>query len=577
MTALTTPKLSARTGSGSITRTLRFLLGATLLVNVTYVIALLVAGGDNNAFVAVVLALATQWVPVSVFWLVAARTTLHRLPVIFAAAAATFSALGDTYYTFAMDSDGFLPFPSLADPAYLLFYPLMVAALVSLARHQLSGARGLVALEVSVATIGASAALFAVLDPVIRGALASGSLLEDAVAVAYPLFDLMLIAVIAGIASVPTIAIGRRWWALITGLGVFTAADVVYALLVANDSYVTGTLLDATWPIGLAFLAWWVAGVALPEEPRSRPNGHGFSVPLPAVAVLAGLAVLVTATQVPLSGVAIVLAALTVALGAVPLVFRQAMLGRMLSAREEAMRRLTELDQAKTNILTTVNHEFRTPLTSINGHVELLLDEGAGELPPAAVDMLRTIERNGARLQGLIDETFSASRIDGVDGGIDPAPVDIVDLVTRAVASVAPMATRREVSLTIDCPDAALAVKAHGEHLERAITQLVDNAVKFTEPAGRVTVTVESARKMREVVIRVTDTGVGIPSDDIPQLFSRFFRASNVRRAAISGVGLGLSITRQVVHSHGGTVTVDSAVGQGTTMTLRLPVAPAAV
>jgi signal transduction histidine kinase len=572
MTALTpAAKVGARVGSRPLTRTVNVLLGAMVVVNIAFAIGLVVSGGDNDPFVNVGLSLAAQWIPVSVFWLVAARTSFRRFPVIFAAAAVTFSAVGDTYYSFAMDADGFLPFPSLADPAYLLFYPLMAAALIAIVRHQLQGARGLVTLEIAVATIGASAVVFAVLDPVIRAALANDTALASAVAVAYPLFDLMLIAVIAGIASVPTIAIGRRWWALLTGLGIFTAADVVYALMVANDTYIVGTLLDTTWPIGLAFLTWWVAGVSRIDDPGvSRPR-RSFTVPLPAVAVFAGLAVLVIATRVPFSAVAIVLAALTVALGAVPLVFRQAMLGRMLAAREETMRRLTELDQTKTDMLTTVNHEFRTPLTSINGHVELLLDEGAGKLPPAAMDMLRTIERNGARLQGLIDDTFSASQLEGLEGGFELSSVDVVSLVTRAVAAVEPVAARREVSLTFQHPDTALIVEADGRHLERALTNLIDNAVKFTEPGGHATVSVESARSNREAVIRVSDDGIGIPEDDIPRLFSRFFRASNVRRAAIPGVGLGLSTARQILHTHGGTVTAASTVGHGTTMTVKLP------
>jgi signal transduction histidine kinase len=513
---------------------------------------------------------------VSVFWLVAARTSFRSLPVIFAAAGVTFSAFGDTYYSFAMDSHGFLTFPSLADPAYLLFYPLMVAALVALVRHQLRGARGLVALEIAVATIGASAALFAVLDPLIRDALASDTALESAVAVAYPLFDLMLIAAIAGIASVPTISIGRRWWALLIGLGIYTAADIVYAFMVANDTYIVGTLLDETWPLGLAFITWWAVGAPHAEDAPSRRPRRDFTVPLPAFAVLAGLAVLVIATRVPFSAVAIVLATLTVALGAVPLVFRQAMLGRALTAREEAMQRLTELDQTKTDMLTTVNHEFRTPLTSINGHVDLLLDDGAGELPPAAITMLRTIQRNGARLQGLIDATFSASQLEGLESGFELAPVDIVGLVTRAVAKVKPVASRRDVTLELEGTEVALDVEADAAQLELALVHLIDNAVKFNDPRGRVTIAVEGARSKREVVIRVRDNGMGIPADDVPRLFSRFFRASNVQRAAIPGVGLGLSTARHIFHAHGGTVTADSTIGRGTTMTVKLPAARAA-
>src|SRR5690606_26427601 len=144
---------------------------------------------------------------------------------------------------------------------------------------------------------------------------------------------------------------------------------------------------------------WWGAGMAQrpsADVPAARAAG---SLPLPTIAVLAGLAVLVVATQTPLSPLVVVLAALTVGFAAAPIAFRQAVLGRIVAAQEEAVRRLTELDRAKTDIMVTMNHEFRTPLTSLNGHVELLLDGGAGELPRPAVGMLETIERNGARLR----------------------------------------------------------------------------------------------------------------------------------------------------------------------------------
>jgi signal transduction histidine kinase len=565
--------LSAREEIPGVRRAITALMWSTVVVNAFFIVGLIVAGSDNNPIVNVVLALACQWIPVTIFWLAASQTGSSRLPVVLAAAGVTFSAIGDTYYSFAMDADGYLPFPSLADPAYLLYYPLMVAALVALSRRRLQGMGGLILLETAVATVGASAVLAVVLGPVISDALAGETLFEALVALAYPLFDLILIAVIVGIASAPSVRIGRRWWALITGLGVFLAGDVSYAVLESQDAYIVGTLLDATWTVGLAFITWWVAGISRSDaEPATTPR-RGLAVSIPAVAMLAGLAVLVIGTVTRQSVLAVVLAAVTVGLGALPLVFRHAMLGRMLAAQEEAVRRLTELDQAKTDILVTVNHEFRTPLTSINGHVELLLDGGAGELPPAATDMLRTIERNGARLQNLIDETFIAAR-ETPDAHVR-TPWDVADLVSRAAATVEPLARDRGITLVVDHDDAAAVVDADGAQLERALANLIDNAVKFSAPAGRVTVSIEASPAAGEVVIRIRDTGIGIPAPDLPQLFTRFFRASNVHQAAIPGIGLGLSIAQQIVHAHGGRITTDSAVGRGTTMTVRLPAASA--
>jgi signal transduction histidine kinase len=571
MTALgTAAMLGARDVPSTLRRVVAVLVGLMVIANVVYLVGLILSGGSTSAFLNIWVSQATQWIPAVIFWLVALRPGRTRIPIILAALGVTATALGDSYYSFAMDENGYLVFPSPADPAYLLFYPLMAAGLIILVRRRLANVGWLVLLETAVATAGVSALLAVVLAPVFDTALDSGTVLASAVAFAYPLFDVILIAVIAGIASIPTERVGRRWWAVIIGLGIWVAGDISYALLSNTDDYLAGTPLDATWAVGLAFITWWAVG-ALHAQPEI-PAPVRYSVfSLPTIGVLAGLAVLVMGTQMELSTWAIVLAALTVALGLVPVVLRQMVLGRMLAAQQEAVRRLTELDQAKTDMLVTVNHEFRTPLTAINGHVELLLDGVGGDVSPEAQDMLRTIERNGAKLQGLIDSTFASSRYDDLEGHIAPEPTDLAAVVGRAVERVEPLAQVRGVTLAVTGEPLDLSVEADGAHLERALAGIIDNAVKFTDHGGQVTVAVEASAERDEAVIVVHDTGIGIPLDDIPRLFTRFFRASNAQEAAIPGVGLGLSIAQQVVLAHGGTIGVESTVGLGTTLTVRLP------
>ena len=552
-------------------RVVTVLLVSTLIVNVVYVVGLVAGGGTPTPLVNVGVALATQWIPAAVFWIVAASTAVARLPVLLAAAGVTFTALGDTYYSLAMDADGYLPFPSPADAAYLLFYPLMIAAVVLLLRGRLHGVRGLVLLETGVAALGAAAVLEVVLDPVIRSAVTGGGdALASAVALSYPVLDLVLLAVIAGVISLPTIRIGRRWWALVSGLVVFAVADVVYALLESDAAYLAGMPLDAAWAIGLGLLAWWVAGVPGSQEREVPTAPRRLVMPVPAIAVVAGLCVLVAGTRMEVSLVAVVLATLTVALGALPLVFRQALLGRMLSARDEAMRRLSALDRAKTEIMVTMNHEFRTPLTTIAGHVELLVDGGAGELPPAAVSALQTVERNAERLESLIDETLVAARLEEGEEYFAREPIELGDLVAAAVERVRPTARTRGVTLDVDGVDGPLPIDGDPAHLERALGNLLDNAVKFSGAGDRVTVTVDDAGRS-EAVVRIADTGIGIPDDDLPRLFRRYFRASNVRSAAIPGIGLGLSIAQHVVRAHGGSISVESELDRGTTVTVRIP------
>ena len=546
------------------------LLALMVLSEIAFLVGLIASEGRSSPLVNVWMSLATQWIPVAIFWLVAGRTGFRNVAVVLAATGVTLSALGDSYYSLAMDSAGYLAFPSPADAGYLLFYPLMVAAIIVLARRRLGGTGAIVLLECAVATLGASAVLAVLLDPMISGALGDDPI-ASAVAVAYPLLDLVLLAAIAGVSSAGSSSVGRRQWAFIVGLVIFAAADVAYALLEHQGAYLSGTPLDATWAIGLGFITWWVADAARSKGSESGRTRRGFVVPLPAVAVLAGLVVLIVATQVSVSVLAVVLAGMTVGLAAIPIVFRQAMLGRLLRAQEDAVRRLTELDSSKTDLIITMNHEFRTPLTSINGHLELLLDGDGGDLPPAAVGMLRTMENNGAQLQDLVDDMLTISRLEAGATAWELKPIYVSGLLARASAEVAQAATARRVELTTDCLNYALVVDADASQLEHAIVNVIDNAVKFTPGGGTVLVHAEGPTESGMIVVQVTDTGIGIPLHDIPRLTSRFFRASNVQGAAIRGVGLGLSITQRVVDAHGGSMSIDSTLGQGSTVTIRLP------
>ena len=295
---------------------------------VAYTIGLLLHGDGPNPLVDIWLGELTQWAPVAVFWVATVRTGFARGDVLFATLAVTLNAAADTYYVTAMDAGGELPFPSLADVGYLLFYPLMLAALVALVRSQMRGLAWSVLLDSAVGAIGSAAILTALLGPVLTSAVDESEVLATAVAVAYPVFDLLLVAAVAGIAAAPGLTIGRRWTFLVGGLLVFAAADIVYALLEVDGLYLVGLPLDAAWALGLALMAVWVNAAGRPD---SRPALGGTKTPalfVPAVAVASGLGVLVLGTQVAQPVLAVVLAGLTVALAAIPLVFRQRMLRR---------------------------------------------------------------------------------------------------------------------------------------------------------------------------------------------------------------------------------------------------------
>lgn len=248
--------------------------------------------------------------------------------------------------------------------------------------------------------------------------------------------------------------------------------------------------------------------------------------------------------------------------------------GQLITGQQQVVERLKELDQAKNDFVATVNHELRTPLTSITGYLEMVQDGAGGEIPESVHRMLKIVERNSFRLRGLVEDMLSLSRMDS--GSIRSlAPVDVGYVLDMVVAALSPLAVNQNVQLLYDRPETALVVLADVHQLEQAYTNIASNAIKFTPAGGMVRITADHAEPVGDttagVVVQVEDTGMGIPADDIPRLFTRFYRASNATAAAVPGTGLGLSIVQGVVEQHGGELSVQSVEGEGTTMTVRLP------
>jgi signal transduction histidine kinase len=252
---------------------------------------------------------------------------------------------------------------------------------------------------------------------------------------------------------------------------------------------------------------------------------------------------------------------------------------RLRQMRDAQVDQLTALDRQKTDFMATISHELRTPLTSINGYLELLEDGDYGDLTDAQRGALDIIGRNANRLRGLIEDLLVLNKIEatGLQSTTEDVPVD--DLVEGVAELLRPVADAAGVTLVIEPIDPELVIRVDRGQLERSLINLGSNAVKFTRPGGQATI--GAAEVDGRAVITVTDTGIGIPAGDLPQLFGRFFRASNATAAAIPGTGLGLAIVRAIVEGHGGELRLDSVEGEGTVIRVDLPVgnglAPAAV
>ena len=243
--------------------------------------------------------------------------------------------------------------------------------------------------------------------------------------------------------------------------------------------------------------------------------------------------------------------------------------------------RLERLDRQKTDFLSTVSHELRTPLTSISGYLELLQDGDAGDLTAGQRSMLDVIERNSTRLRGLIEDLLVLNRIESGGLHVDRHDVCLGELVQHTAEELAPLARRGAVDVAVRDCGRGVVVAGDAGHLHRAIVNVLSNAIKFTPAGGRVELSVQVVPTGADgegprVRVCCRDSGIGIPEADLPQLFSRFYRAGNAASAAIPGTGLGLAIVKTIVEDHGGHLDLSSVEGEGTLVVIELPLAAGA-
>lgn len=240
-----------------------------------------------------------------------------------------------------------------------------------------------------------------------------------------------------------------------------------------------------------------------------------------------------------------------------------------LEQQQRALAAQQQLDHDKDAFVSNVSHELRTPLASILGYLELLRDEHSDGLSEEQLDLLTVVERNSGRLLALIEDLLLFSRVQDSDRPLASEAVELDELVRNILDTVRPSAHERQLELLAELPPEPVVVTGDANELDRALLNLVSNAVKFTPSGGRVAV---SASVLGDRVrIAVSDTGLGIPEEEQARLFERFYRGSAARQGAVTGSGLGLAIARHIVHRHGGTIELRSKPGRGTTFTVELP------
>jgi len=251
----------------------------------------------------------------------------------------------------------------------------------------------------------------------------------------------------------------------------------------------------------------------------------------------------------------------------------QEMLIAALDKERTAVERLRALDQAKNEFVSTVSHELRTPVTSIVGYTEMMSDGSVVEPLPDQVPLLETINRNGQRLISMINDLLMLSGLDSETVQWRHDQVDLAATISPIEDAIRPLLNGRNLTFEIERPASMVPVLGDRAQLERVMINLLSNAVKFTEDGG--TIAFSLGIENDRAVIMVRDSGIGIPADEQGDLFQRFFRSSTAQVRQIQGTGLGLSIVQAIVSGHGGTIEVRSAHLQGSTFTVKLPLARA--
>lgn len=231
--------------------------------------------------------------------------------------------------------------------------------------------------------------------------------------------------------------------------------------------------------------------------------------------------------------------------------------------------RLRRLEAMRQDFVANVSHELKTPITSIKGFVETLLDEPAPGLEDTR-HFLQIIEKQANRLDAIIVDLLSLSRLEqgSSTGDFATAPAPVGAIIEAAAELCRYQADRRKIHLRIDCPP-DLVAPVNPPLLEQGLVNLVNNAIKYSE-AGQ-TVHVCARMEAPALLIEVRDAGAGIHAHELERIFERFYRIDKARSRELGGTGLGLSIVKHIAQVHRGTVSVDSAPGQGSTFTLRLP------
>ena len=237
---------------------------------------------------------------------------------------------------------------------------------------------------------------------------------------------------------------------------------------------------------------------------------------------------------------------------------------------EQALKSLSELNQLKSNFIANISHELRTPLTHIKGYLELFSDGNLGPLSEAQTNALKVLKRSSERLEIQVEDLIHFASASRGEFTIQIAPFNLEQLFEDIHQRYRTKVDEKQIDLQISIPPRHLSIMADLEKISWVLIQLMDNAIKFTSPGGRVTLSAEIEQSI--VRISVRDTGIGIPEARFNEIFEPFHQLDGSTTRRYGGAGLGLALVRQIIEAHGSKILVKSTVGKGTTFSFSLAV-----
>lgn len=241
------------------------------------------------------------------------------------------------------------------------------------------------------------------------------------------------------------------------------------------------------------------------------------------------------------------------------------------AALRDAIRRLQELDQVKSEFISLASHQLRTPLTSLRWAQHALLENSAGKLTAEQKKIVEATLDRTMFMMGLVNELLDVTRIEDQKYEIKRVPTSVHMLLDEIMQELIEVIKHKKLKLTFDVPKTLPEIDLDANKMKMAVSNILDNAVKYTPAGGAVLV--KAREEDAQIVIQIVDTGIGVPKADAYRTFSKFFRATNATRMHTSGSGLGLYIAKTVIEKHGGTISMESEVDKGTTITMKIPMA----